>query len=250
MLALAGASAAFGSLLDGQLDGLLGRLARASTGTLGKLLPTARELVAVPRRARVKYRAGHAEILAEFLRGASIGRAVRASYRSPNGERPRTGRYALAKVVPNDGALYLLLDDVDRPERRPAMYALHRFLKAVVLTKVAAQADRTRAAKVVSPTLEPWVSDSPIQASIRVAPEWSRFFAEREWVAGQKLTTDADGGLTFCGRFASRELLFQFVLSQAPHLALLAPDDLRSDLAEQLEWLSRRHKAKTRRSKG
>lgn len=226
LLALRGATAVWGSLLEPHIGELVAGLETSHKGKWAAVLRTASRLVAPGVRGRVKYEAHHPDVLVRFLEAAGWGCAVRATYRSPWADSERQGSFALARILPVDGALYLVLDDVDRPEQSPHVYALHRFLRAETDRTRRYTADLARADRLLERNADAWVSESRQPVTLRVHRDWVPSYGERQWFPDESIRTEPGGDWIVETTYASEISLFSFVLQHAPWVRIVEPREL------------------------
>lgn len=73
------------------------------------------------------------------------------------------------------------------------------------------------------------VSDDPLQVRVRFDAPVAHLIRERIWHASQRLTETEDGGVELTLTVSGRTELLAWLYSYLPHVAILAPEDLRRD---------------------
>lgn len=80
---------------------------------------------------------------------------------------------------------------------------------------------------------------------LRTDAEKAPVLREREWFPGQTLDEHRDGTLTFRFPSAPEPLLLRWILSYAPHITILEPEELRIQIHEIAHKLQQQHQPRT-----
>lgn len=230
LLAMRGAPGTWGSLFGEDADALTALLARTQGAKWSAFLDTAAKLVVPGTRGRVLYRDEHREMLETFLDAAGRGCAVRARYRSPFQTRATRLHVAPARLFPNDGAIYLVLDDVARPEKEPRVFALHRFENVELDPKTKVTPNAKRADERLAVSGDVWIDGDRKDVTLRVRREWASFFAERQWFPDQRVRRQRDGDLLVETTYVEPFILYSFVMSHMPWVSIEEPAALRKSM--------------------
>jgi predicted DNA-binding transcriptional regulator YafY len=125
-----------------------------------------------------------------------------------------------------------------RLRNAPRVFALHRITRLRVLEQTFQSAARDVAPSSSGNTFNYCLVDNVV---VRSTAESAEFYAEREWFAEQYDRHLADGSLEMLFPQAPRPALVSWVLYNAPELEVLAPEDLRAEIAAKAQALARQH---------
>ncbi len=183
-------------------------------------------------RGHVDY-SEHQEVLRAILDAITRRRLCRVSYQTPWQPEPRQHLVAPLKLVAYNEALYLRCrmawpDGLPKPDYEPTLLAVHR-CRAVEVTGWASKVvDRGEPPEVFG-----LVEGETIRARIAFRGWAAPFVRERVWSADQRFE-EADGHLVLELTSQSRSELVTWVLGFGPRAEVLAPADLRAEVAAKL----------------
>ena len=144
-------------------------------------------------KGRIDY-TPHVEHIEKLVTASAQGMCCELTYRAPGRETPKEHLFVPARIVAMNNALYVVgfIVDADTcmPER-PCNMAIHR-IRSLVTTG--------RRVRQPLPQIDeagfglPW--HEPREFCIRFSPRVADYVREREWAAGQRVETMADGSIT------------------------------------------------------
>ena len=80
-------------------------------------------------------------------------------------------------------------------------------------------------------------SDGEVHVKVRFSPTVARYVQESNWHASQKLTKEQDGGLLAEFNLGDTEEIMRWILSFGRHAEVVEPEELRSEIQDELETL-------------
>lgn len=125
---------------------------------------------------------------------------------------------------------------------KPTTLALHRLHKALLTRRTSAHLPDI---KEEHKGLFGLMEAEPFAVRVKFSPAASTYVAERQWSEDQKIVIHEDGSLTLDMTARSPVEVVAWVLSFADAAELLAPENLREELAEQAATLAARYGKRT-----
>lgn len=216
-----------------ELDTLLDEHSQGQNPKFQRFLRELRAVLVENPLGEIRYQDVHQDVLFEFVEARVMGCAVRAEYQSPHTKKTRVRLLALSRIFLNDGALYLIVRDVE--ENKLLVTALHRYQSIAMLRDTTASVNDREADAFIDSNFGAFLED-PVDVRLRVSAQWAAYYMERRWFRDQHVEHNMDGSLSVAVRGAGKTPMFQHVLSQAPHVRIESPaawdDDLRAMVAQ------------------
>jgi len=88
------------------------------------------------------------------------------------------------------------------------------------------------------------VAEPPMEVKIRFSPAIAHAIRDRIWHASQSIVEEADGGVLLSFRAGGKLEILSWLQSYGPHAELLAPGELRAEIARQAQETARLYQAK------
>ncbi len=172
----------------------------------------------------------------------ALQKQVSFKYKSSKG-RESTVRYSPQGLVAKDGTLYLLC--TKNLSDHPIHYALHRMTSAQVSHEpLVIQPDFDLDRYIVqSHTLSHTLTQTPdpIELRLRVAKETVYHFIERKLEPEQTIGDEIDGWHIVTASVPNTMLLVPFLLSMGPGVEVLAPPEVRTEMATRVQSMATRY---------
>jgi len=147
-------------------------------------------------------------------------------------------------LVFHKGGIYLLGNAHNRSGMR--LFALER-IRGVEVTRQRFEIPDSYQPEAHFSSAFGLVSDTPMKVRIRFSSEIAHAVKERIWMAGQKISTDAEGRVTVGFEAAGRMELVSWILSYGMHAEVLGPPELRKDVKRHVKEMRQQYRNKEKK---
>lgn len=177
-----------------------------------------------------------AQIIDELMQGIEDCRMTQIAYCSLRSTEPVTYDVYPYGLIYHRGSLYLVAHAPDHEEIRH--YKVDRIDEAAVSkfpfnrpAEFDLNAHLEHAFGVYN------TNGAPVEVKVRFAQRVVRYVEESEWHPSQKLTKERDGSLLATFKLSNHEEIKRWIMSFGAHAEVLAPEQLRQEILEELEAL-------------
>ncbi len=174
----------------------------------------------------------HQEALETILKAIRERRVCQVKYHAPQKTTAKEYSIGPLKLITHQDALYVTAQLIPRAGNKaypdPLLFALHRF-KQITLTDTSFVPSKE--ALVSQPHTFGFVNEKPFRARIRFSPAVADYITERIWSQDQRITRQKDGGIVLELSATSDKELIAWALSLGCQCEVLAPEDIRREIA-------------------
>ena len=193
-----------------------------------------RVFLSVPRK--FKNLEGKEELLEELIDAAIERRTCRAGYFSFKNNSEKDLHFNPLRFYEWNDGLYCFIETL--PEKTIRTTAVERFKNLKVLDQRFDDPEDFDPQQMLSGAWGiNW--DEPLDLKIRFSPAQSRYIRERQWTPNQKILLEAEGSLILEMRTSGRRDIKSWILSFGSEAEVLAPENLKKEIREEVGKLSR-----------
>jgi predicted DNA-binding transcriptional regulator YafY len=183
-----------------------------------------------------------AELIDELMRAIEDRKATHIVYHPLRATEPVTYEVHPYGLTFHHGALYLVAFSCDRNDLRH--FKIDRITEVDVSQIPFQMPADFKLDGHFAKSFGVFQGDGDVLVRIRFLPRVARYVSEGRWHASQKLTPQKDGSLLAKFHLSTTEEVKRWLLSFGQHAIVLEPAELRSEIAEEAQAMSRMYKTK------